>query len=292
MSVDDRLRNGLKFEPTGHRVEVERLLGEIERSATQRRRRRIGTVLLAAACVVGLLVVLLSPGSDTRRSVPPTQPSSDDTTSAIVSSIACNTALFVCVDGVPRAMTMGTTVRWDGGPSFRKETALFTANKRFDEVLLVELDRLDLDVDQYAGVDIVQRVRAASMTRTGRSDPRVPVDARAIAEWLAQRPDLRTSPVRSETIDGRPAWSVTVRTKVPDKDAIVRCNDRFECTPILHVTGAGEESTQGLFEGLVTRFTFLEVPGSGVVSIWSWALPDDERLLKGNRALIQSIEFD
>lgn len=290
MSVDDRIRHGLVFERAERRLEVERLLREVELKAARRRRTRIGAGLAVAACIVGLLAVLLTPGDDARDSVPPVQPSTDTTRQPVVTSAACNTALFECVDGTAVAMTMGTRVEWD--PSANASTVTdFTADRARDEVLLVEIHRSDTDSDEYAGVDIVQDVRAPSLTHTGRADRTVADDPRAIAQWLAQRPDLRASAAREGTFDGRPAWTVTVRPTIADEDATAECNDRFACTPILHVDGAGRLATQGVFEGLVSRFTFVEVPGSGVVAVWSWALPDDQRLLQGNRALVSSITF-
>jgi hypothetical protein len=291
MSVDDRLRNGLAFDRTEHPVDVERLLRDVERAATRRRRTRIATALVAAACIVALLAIMLTPQHGGDRSTPPTQPDTENPPSSTASSAACNTSLFICVEGVPQQMAMGTVVRWEPQPNFGSDP-MFTTDRGSDEVLLVEMDRSDVGADKYAGVDIVQHVRAPSLTRTGRADPTVAVDPEAIANWLAQRPDLASSAVRPATIDGRRAWSVTVRTKIPDKDATVECNDRFACTPIMHVDGAGDLSTQGLFEGLLSRFTFLQVPDAGVVVIWSWALPDNPGLLRGNRALIDSIEFD
>jgi len=290
MSLAQRLHDGLGFERTDQRLEVERLLPMIERGVTRRHRLRVGVIVAVAACLVVILGLLLAPVADRSRSVPPVGPTetADVPDLPVSTSPVCSVEMFTCSAGRPVAVQMGVDVRWTRLDAFGGDV-VFIGDDAFDEVILVDNYRNDTGVDQHAGVSIARDVRAASLTRTGRIEPGVAADAEAIARWLGKRSDLRSSPVEQDRLDGMPAWTLTFETRVPEREATVTCNDTFACSPIIHVAGGGTRSTQGVFKGLINRFTFADVPGAGVVAVWSWAMP--EELLAGNEEFIESIRF-
>ena len=177
---------------------IEQLLPEIERRATERRRVKVVAILAAAAAVLVVLGLVFGPGLTDRKSVPPVEKTNAVPQPPLQTSYLCNTSYFGCRDGEPVEAAMGAQVQWDLPETFYDglgQVSFFVGGPADDEVLVLDLFRGDTNDDEYAGISLVQSVRAADTHRTGRVDRNVDPTAEGLANWLAQRPDLISSPV-------------------------------------------------------------------------------------------------
>lgn len=94
-------------------------------------------------------------------------------------------------------------------------------------------------------------------------------------------------PVRATALAGRPAWTVDVVVRPDQRPGPETCNGTIRCYPLLSVHGEGPRFT-GVWSGLTSRFTALDLPGGGTTVVWSWSfgprLPGRvDRLLAGLR---------
>ena len=110
--------------------------------------------------------------------------------------------------------------------------------------------------------------------------------AEFFANWLAQRPFLSSSPVRTGSVDGHRAWVVDAVVKPGRPSGPATCNGTIDCYPIMLV----DDDMVGTWEGLTSRYTVLDLPGAGVTVVWSWGLEGE--IPPAAADIIASIRFD
>jgi hypothetical protein len=115
------------------------------------------------------------------------------------------------------------------------------------------------------GITILEGLSAAENQAEPAAVPGV-TSAESFATWLAQRPFLQTSGMRTGEVDGRQAWIVdaSVRPGMPDGPAM--CNKNIRCYPIM----VKRAWVVGMWDELTSRYTVLDLPGAGITVVWSW----------------------
>ena len=113
---------------------------------------------------------------------------------------------------------------------------------------------------------------------------------RELASWVAGRKFLDSTPVVRTAVDGLPAWQVDVALR-PGALRTVRgwCNEHEPCRALLKLTTGSWET--GPWRTMLSRYTFVDVPGPGTVAIWSWAFDRNEAALRVNERLVSTLSF-
>ncbi len=122
--------------------------------------------------------------------------------------------------------------------------------------------------------------------------------AERLARWVAARDFLLSNPVTRGKLDGLTTWSVEVRLAEGSSGDAGMCNvAQSSCRPVLEQPERSHWQT-GMWDGMVSRYTFLDVPGLGTVAISSWVFQKDNlpwsyvtTVLDRNEKLVQSIAF-
>jgi hypothetical protein len=276
MSIDSLARqlSRVTREQVEASLDVEAKLQELHITRVRRRRARLGAAM-AASCAAFALAVVMLPGETApeepavARPTPSAETRSDCPDHA---AVTCPDDSTVVIEGrVPYTLRIPS--------NFSRDLDVSAAP------LSVDADREEKDVS--AGVTVLTGVRAAG--RDGGAG------AEALARWVRSRSFLRASRVEQGTLDGLDAWTVQVelanRKPLTSSEA---CNGASQgCWAVLEQPGRGGRRT-GVWDTMVTmvsRYTFLDVPGLGVVAVWSWAFGGDAADLEGNEALVRSIDF-
>lgn len=132
------------------------------------------------------------------------------------------------------------------------------------------------------GLTILEDVHAAGRPMTQDAEP--------LARWVASRTYLKTSPVRHGWLNGFHSWTVRARPS-GSRQGAAPCNGvQRVCRAVLEQPSRSGWQT-GVWDGMVSRYTFLDVPGLGTVGLWSWTFGADSRFVDDD-VLARSIDFN
>jgi hypothetical protein len=200
----------------------------------------------------------------------------------------CQQTFFHCGSGSRIAMALPVPATWIVKPPFSRDLR-FVTEAGTGQLVLAESHRQD--TAQPAGVTVAEGVRATRADHLADVDPSAPTHARALAEWVSQRPFLRSSTVQSTPVGRLPAWTVQVRLRTPGHLGVADCNQlTIRCMPVLVMPDAAS-TVLGAWGPMIARYTFVEVPGTGPTVIWSWTFGHTDHALDGNQSLIDSLRF-
>jgi hypothetical protein len=283
MSIDSELRrvSASTREAVASGLDVDARLDELKVVSRRRRGRRgvAGLVATAAAVVTVAGLVPLGVPHDSSPSEPDlgrTAVTCADALAGTVSpggAVQCLAPRLVLVQGpVDYTFRLTLGVPWKVGPWGAPAS------------LSVIVDRADAP----AGVDVFADVRAAA-GEGGRE-----LSATELASWVATRPFLESTPMISGRQDGLPTWTVEVRprTDLPRPGPARACNGvNTNCHRLLLWRQGASGNEAGIWDGEVSRWTFLDVPGRGVVALVTWAKQGDRELLDEGTALLHTVDF-
>jgi hypothetical protein len=142
--------------------------------------------------------------------------------------------------------------------------------------------------DGTGGISILEHVIPAKNDGAWSPDPAAGTTARDIATWASRRPFLTDTGVTRVEVDGRPAWRVT-GTVAPGATLGSQC-DAAKVGALLET---GAMKCIGYADGEIGELTLLDVPGSGVVAIWSWNTHGNAQAVggKATRDYVASLHF-
>lgn len=123
--------------------------------------------------------------------------------------------------------------------------------------------------------------------RAGHRDPTAGTSARTMARWLAERPFLIDTRIVRVSVGGRPGWRV--ESNLPQNLAgYPGARRRDAVAPVIR---SGHAFAQ--YGPAMGDMTFVDVPGAGVVAIWTWTNFGDLRLATepGIRAFVAGLRF-
>ena len=283
MTIDERGRSAGARLRSLHEADAhlsDRLPDLLERA----RRRRLTRAALASAAAVVLLggagMVLLGTPSDQTK-----QPSDAPTVSQTAPAGVCQQPFMHCAADGRLTMDFAVPVTWRPIGDFNHHLTYITDGN--SHLFLVGSYRTNLD--RASGVTIGEGVRAVTTDRLAQIDRSVPGGAQALAQWLAGRGFLDASTVRHTTLDGRDAWTVQVHEK-QRQSYVATCNSAtVRCMPLL-APAAQPGIVLGSYPGMVARYTFVDLPGSGTAVVWSWDFLGG-RTLDRNQAIVDTISF-
>jgi hypothetical protein len=267
MNVDELAsRAGRDLRGSMH-TDVETALDGL-RELARRRRRAHATLAVVAVVTVVLLAVGVAqqfgPGLD--RSEPPvvkpTRAQSPSVASPDVRGVGCRSMRVTCEGDRRYTVFLDAQFEWTIPPSF---AAPYSGSRPSRELVATTTH------DGTAGVAVLQHVRAAALQASPRIDPSVRT-AEGFVRWVAARPFLRSSEVRATTLGGLRAWTVEVEvapgaSKGPATCAITRA----VCYPLMVVPHGPTKRVFGLWDGLVSRYTAVEMTDAGITVLWSWS---------------------
>jgi hypothetical protein len=282
VSIDSELRRlgSSTREAVATGLDVEARLDDLK--ATSRRRRGghvvAGLVAAAAAVVTVAGLVPLGTGRDP-ADVAPDRTATLTCAQALAGTVTpggavqCLGRRLVLVRGpVDYTFRLPSDAPWKIGPWGAPET------------LAATIDRLDVGLGVYVFAD----VRAAA-GEAGREMP-----AAQLASWVARRPFLESTGIVSGTQDGLPSWTVEVRPRVglPRPGVGRACNGvDTDCHKLLLWNQGASGNEAGAWDGEVTRLTFLDVPGHGVMALVAWAKQRDADRLDEGTGLLRTVDL-
>ena len=139
-----------------------------------------------------------------------------------------------------------------------------------------------------AGLTMMERVLPARRSGSPAAVAGVPPGARAFALWLAGRPFLDASPVRTTKVDGRRAWTLDAKVRPRAGTGPALCASRFRCFPVtIQPTG----NVTGMWDDMTSRYTVLDVPGAGTVVAWAWVFGPDRSALDQASRVVAGLRF-
>lgn len=261
------------------REDVEESLDVVDRLGdlhAVRRRRRLtqgAAGLVALAAVGGVTLGVLSP--PTEDQVPP-----GGTGLAVRVEDTCpDSDVVECLDG--------STVL------VRSEVPYtFTIPEGMHRIVAGTAASVDLysEEPEESGITILSGVEPPGRSRVE--------GAEELAQWVASRDFVSATPVVRRFLNDLATWTLDVR---PAGDGLGRagaCNFvQDSCQPVLEEPARLRWQT-GLWNGTLSRYTFLDVPGLGIVVVWSWVFQDGDlpwylegAVLDRHEALTGSLDF-
>jgi DNA-directed RNA polymerase specialized sigma24 family protein len=254
-SIDDlarRVSEQMRAEVHGS-IDVEQRLGELH---VVRRRRLLAKAtagLAAVAAAGGLTIGVLSGGQEAEG-----EP--EGTAWPVQVEEACRESDHVrCLDGSTILVRGKVPYTFTVTPGLSPDVSERGGASRVD---------VFADGEESGGVSIMTDVEPAGAATVRRADE--------LARWVAARASLLTTPVTRGNLDGFDTWSVEARLSPEGLAMAASCNvNHSSCRPVLEQTAPYLWQT-GVWEGMVSRYTFLDVPGLGTVAIWSWVFPDED----------------
>jgi hypothetical protein len=234
-------------------LDVEQRLGELH---VVRRRRRLAKAtagLAAVAAVGGLTIGVLSFAGDAEvQPAAPVRP--------VQVEEACRESVHVkCLDGSTILVRGKVPYTFTVTPGLSRDVSERAGGSRID---------VFADGEENGGVSIMSSVEPAGAATVRGADE--------LARWVAARASLLTTPVTRANHDGFDTWSVEARLSPAGVAMAASCNgNQSSCRPVLEQTEPYQWQT-GVWEGMVSRYTFLDVPGRGIVAVWSWVFPDED----------------
>jgi RNA polymerase sigma factor (sigma-70 family) len=234
-------------------LDVEERLGDLY---VVRRRRRLAkaTAGLAAGAVIGALTIGVLSFSH-EAEVHPAGPARP-----IQVEEACRESVHVkCLDGSTILVRGDVPYTFTVPPGLSRDVSERAGGRRVD---------VFADGEQNGGVAIMSDVEPAGAATVRGADE--------LARWVAARASLLTTPVTRGNHDGFDTWSVEASLSPKGMAMAASCNaNQSSCRPVLEQTEPYQWQT-GVSEGMVSRYTFLDVPGLGTVAVWSWVFPDED----------------
>lgn len=234
-------------------LDVEERLGELY---VVRRRRRLAkaTAGLAAVAVIGALTIggLSFSHEAEKHPAGPARP--------IQVEEACRESVHVkCLDGSTILVRGKVPYTFTVPPGLSRDVSERAGGSRVD---------VFADGEQNGGVAIMSDVEPAGAATVRGADE--------LARWVAARASLLTTPVTRGNHDGFDTWSVEASLSRKGMAMAASCNaNQSSCRPVLEQTEPYQWQT-GVSEGMVSRYTFFDVPGLGTVAVWSWVFPDED----------------
>ncbi|QNN54684.1 hypothetical protein [Nocardioides mesophilus] len=230
----------------------------------------------ASARVLGVLVALAAAAAVAFLLIAPPTPSS--TPPSVTRGGWCGSDPAVrCLPGSVVEVDAATPYSFEVPPSFWPS-------------LMVVKDGSTVEAYQRqsgvkAGVTVLQDVRPV-----GAGDRLA--GAEEMATWVASRRFLDTSAAKPVVVGGLLGWQVDValrpwRAGAPHPS----CNVvQGSCRPLLEQDAGATAWQTGPWQGMVSRYTFLD-SDAGPVVIWSWAFRGDWKALAVNDELVASVEL-
>lgn len=268
-------------------LDVEASLQQLR--VVRRRRRRVKVASgLAAAAAVGAVVLGSLPGSPTGQEndvrpagTPDGSPSSSSRTTSGVNNHCLETDVIRCLGASRLLVRAEVPYTITVPPSFSR---IVDMNGPPHVVDVRGKESADVGVTVLTGVRPVD----ASFVR----------GAEAVARWVGARDFLLASRVRPGSLDGRETWNVDVRLAPDETGKADPCNQlEPACRPLLEQPARSHFQT-GIWDRMVSRYSFFDLPGLGTVAVWSWVSTqdgqpsvDDETLFDRHARLVESIDF-
>jgi hypothetical protein len=239
---------------------------DLARGARRRRRVRIGVGAVAAILLAGALLRATVAAPDRRAEPPPPPPPPP----APVVRMAAGALPHLTVPvSFPASPVLVRVEPGSGGDVARFNQA-----------------------QDLAGVTILENVVPVA-DEAGRRDPTAGRTARDMARWLAARPYLVDTRVVPVAVGGLSGWRVTSdlepRLKRSDDIPLVPGERPLRMPPALR---AGTAFAR--FGPAVGDMTFVDVPGAGVVAIWTWSARGDLNAANGPKLkeFVAALRFD
>jgi hypothetical protein len=278
MGFEDTARKaGMDLREATH-GDIEAALAELQRAVPRRRRARISVVTFSvAAALVVAVAASRSLLPEDSRNLQPAPPPQETTSPPSSSGSGCEHLLITCYGGRRVSVAMTVAMRWRIPADFN-----MPYSGGLPSTSLVETYTRR---GAPGGVTVLEGISAAETRHEYVPVPEVRT-AESFANWLAQRPFLASSPVRTESLDGHRAWVVDAVVKPGRRAGPATCNVSIDCYPIMLVA----DDLVGTWEGLTNRYTVLDLPGAGVTVVWSWGLEGE--LPPAAADIIESIRFD
>ena len=247
-------------------LDVEAKLRELNVTRVRRRRTKAVATLLAASAAVALVVAVL-----------PRDPVEQGAQAARPDKVPPQVQR--CLD-YPQVPCGEDVVVVPGRTSYT-----FKIPRGFSRAPDFGAAPLSIDIfrtgPHRGGLTILEGVRAVGRPQVRGAGP--------LARWVASRTFLESSPVRHGRLDGFDTWTVRVRPAGVRRGS-TSCNGmQAACRAVLAQPARGGWQT-GVWDGMTSRYTFLDVPGLGTVALWSWIFEADSRF-KDDDALVRSIDF-
>ncbi len=280
MNIEDRARRAGHDLRQATPASVDAALGELQVAAPRRRRAHAAAAACAVVAVVGLIGAArwLLP-SDAGIGQPATQPgaSTPATQTSADRGDGCDLSIITCHGGRSYTVALDVAMDWTLPRGFDAPYSGSPPDSQFIETYLN---------DGRAGVSVLQDVSAASPQSAPGPVPGIG-SAPALATWISQRPFLESSSVRTDRVDGHPAWTVEAQVGVGRPPGPATCNGRIKCYPLM-VQDDG--SFVGAWRGMTSRYTVMELPGAGITVLWSWTFDSD--IPPAVDDLVASVRFD
>ena len=279
MNVEDLARRAGNDLRQATATDVESAWEDLGRALPRRRRARVA----AAACAVVAVLVLVT--GTTRWLLPEAsrvgQPSKAPGVSRTLAPTpqppgqACD--VIPCHGRRHQTIALPVTMDW-------------TLPKGFQDPHVLGASEPTAGVETFlntgeAGLAVLQGVSPAKNQAEPAAVPGI-ATAESFANWIAQRPFLSASPVRTGHVDGLTAWIVDVEVPPGLPAGPATCAGRFDCYPVL-LQGSW---VAGAWRNVTGRYTFVDLPGVGVTVLWSWAL-DGAAIPKPVDDLVGTIRF-
>lgn len=282
MNIDEIARRAGRDLRESVHVDVHAALEEIERVAPRRRRAHVLVTVAAAASVLVLLAgaAQLLGSAPRQEGAPAEQPTGVPSEAVERPEFGCRHPLITCHGGRTYTVDLAVPMTWTLPPGFG---APYSGGGPTDGS--VETYRRD----RSGGVTVLQHVSAAAEAALPRPVPDVDT-AEALADWIRERPFLSSSAVRETEVAGLPAWTVDVDVRPGLPEGPATCNSRIACYPVLFVSTGTSGWVAGAWKGMTSRYTVLDLPGSGVMVVWSWTFGRD--FLPAFDTLVDSIALD
>ena len=250
-------------------VEPSTALRQLHRA---RRRRSVGTAL--SVVVVGALA-LVAGGAVVAH---------QRTGAAVVPALAsptptvdpqCKVTGITCLGPGLYRVKLPVPVTMAVPPSFAGQS-IFLGD------VAVEDYRNDVDA---TGVTVFEKAVPVQNTNKWVRDTTAGTTAHSVATWLSKRPFLTHTSVTPTSVGGRPAWRVTADLRPGAQLVAMKNADQVAPT---FTTSYWEAAYSPYLTG---SYTLLDVPGAGVVVIWSWTMAKDSQALVGNQDFIDGLTF-
>ncbi len=238
-----------------------------------RRRRTAGSIIGALAVAAAVLVSGVAISHDTRadsRNKPASPHPPSSTGICADPDVRCLGAdRFRFVD-LPVPITLTLPVNFDRDFTVRTDG--------------IEGYRSDIDT---TGVSVGEHATPAEYgPRSWTQDPAAGRSAASMARWLSSRPFLIHTTLTRTAVDGLPAWHVSGDLK--PGAALPAPKAGGDVAPTF---GRSYKANFGYRADLTGQYTLLDVPGAGVIVIWSWTLNHGDRVLAANQAFIDGLSF-
>ena len=238
-----------------------------------RRRRSVGTAL--SVVVVGVLAVAgggaVVAHQRTRAAVVPPLASPTPTVDP-----QCTAPRITCLGPGLYRVALPVPVTIAVPPSFAGET-VFLGDDAMEDYRN--------DVVDPAGVTVFENAVPVRYDETWNRDQAAGTTAQSMATWLSKRPFLVRTSITPTSVGGRPAWRVAGELKPGAGLPATKSNDSVA------PTFTGTRWNAAYSPRLTGSYTLVDVPGAGVVVIWSWTTDTDPQALMGNQDFIDGLTF-